>query len=389
MAGLTLDQHLSQNGPKRILSLDGGGVRGVLALSFLARIEALLQERYSSDRLVLSDYFDLIGGTSTGAIIAAGLAKGYPVRTLQELYQEMAKDIFRRKPWRQGLVFAKYRHRGLRRLLEEHFGEYSLGDPRLRTGIMIVTKRWDTGSPWVLHNHPRGRYYDRGASSRVPNRYYNLAQIVRASTAAPTFFRPESITVGKGVEGRFVDGGVTPHNNPALQLLLLATLHGYGFRWTVGRDKLLLISVGTGAKDPKVTVTLRERLARKLAIYDGLTSLVGLMTDCDALNQTILQAISDTPTRWHIDRDIGDLRLDSLTEAPVISYRRYSVLLMSDWLNRELGLAVSDNEANDLFRMDKPKNMARLAEIGDLAARQQVSQEHLPSSFDLPQDMRP
>src|SRR5687767_14743879 len=129
MPALTLEQHLNRHGPKRILDLDGGGVRGALSLCYLAAFESLLRERYASDRLVLSDYFDLIGGTSTGAIIAAGLAKGYDVQTLQELYEKMADDVFKRKPWRQGLVFAKFHHRKLREVLETHFGEYTLGDP--------------------------------------------------------------------------------------------------------------------------------------------------------------------------------------------------------------------------------------------------------------------
>lgn len=386
MPRLTLQQHLTADSPKRLLALDGGGVRGALTLPYLARIESLLRERYRNDRLVLSDYFDLIGGTSTGAIIAAGLAIGYEVRRLQELYQTLADDIFRRKPWRRGLVFAKYRHRPLGRILEREFGEFTLGDERLRTGLMITTKRWDTASPWVLHNHPRGPYFGAGApceSDPVPNRCYNLAQIVRASTAAPTFFRPEMIEIARGEEGRFVDGGVTPHNNPALQLLLLATLNGHGFRWPTGESKLLLISVGTGAKERKMTATFRERIARKLALYDGLTSLAGLMGDCDALNQTILQALSETPTPWKIDSEIGDLSSDLLSGVSLLSYRRYNVLLTPNWLAKHLNIHVSHKEAQDLFKMDRAKNIERLMRMGATAADRQLEAAHFPPAFDL------
>ncbi|MEM6916215.1 MAG: patatin-like phospholipase family protein, partial [Verrucomicrobiota bacterium] len=67
---------------KRILSLDGGGIRGVFTIAILERIEALLREHYKDSKpgLVLADYFDFIGGTSTGAIIAALLSKGLSVR---------------------------------------------------------------------------------------------------------------------------------------------------------------------------------------------------------------------------------------------------------------------------------------------------------------------
>jgi uncharacterized protein len=66
-------ERLLAPGPKRVLALDGGGIRGILSLGFLARMEALLRGRHGRPGLVLADYFDLIGGTSTGSIIAAGL----------------------------------------------------------------------------------------------------------------------------------------------------------------------------------------------------------------------------------------------------------------------------------------------------------------------------
>ena len=75
------DHHLFSKGPKRILSIDGGGVRGIIALKFLEEIESILRARTNNPELCLSDYFDLIGGTSTGAIIASGLALGLPVDT--------------------------------------------------------------------------------------------------------------------------------------------------------------------------------------------------------------------------------------------------------------------------------------------------------------------
>ena len=73
----TLEQHLFSDGPKRMLALDGGGLRGALTLGYLHEVEALLRQRYGGDpRFRLCDYFDLIGGTSTGSVIATGLALG-------------------------------------------------------------------------------------------------------------------------------------------------------------------------------------------------------------------------------------------------------------------------------------------------------------------------
>ena len=73
---MALVDRLSSSGPKQILALDGGGIRGALTVGFLARIEQILRERHGRPDLLFCDYFDLIGGTSTGAIIAAALSIG-------------------------------------------------------------------------------------------------------------------------------------------------------------------------------------------------------------------------------------------------------------------------------------------------------------------------
>ena len=71
---MKLSERLTAQGPKRILALDGGGIRGALTLWYLGEIEQILRDRHKRPDLVLCDYFDFIGGTSTGAIIAAALA---------------------------------------------------------------------------------------------------------------------------------------------------------------------------------------------------------------------------------------------------------------------------------------------------------------------------
>ena len=91
---MSLIDRLAKPDPKRILSLDGGGIRGVLSLGFLERIEAILRERYGQPDLRLCDYFDLIGGTSTGAIIATGLALGMDVAEVKQCYLDIGHRIF-------------------------------------------------------------------------------------------------------------------------------------------------------------------------------------------------------------------------------------------------------------------------------------------------------
>ena len=78
------DYHLFSSGPKRILALDGGGLRGAISVAFLERIEKMLDDHYGR-KVRLADFFDLVGGTSTGAIIAGAVALGYPSNYAEEL----------------------------------------------------------------------------------------------------------------------------------------------------------------------------------------------------------------------------------------------------------------------------------------------------------------
>jgi patatin-like phospholipase/acyl hydrolase len=257
----TRDEHFQNDGsPKRILALDGGGLRGILTLSILAEIEGTLKQRHDDqEKFRLCHYFDLIAGTSTGAIIAAALAQGMTVSEITEKYFNLGHKVFKKSLFRKGLIRALYDYTKLTEELQAVFGETTtLGSPTLETGVLIVTKRLDSGSPWPISNNPRGKYYGpRRDSDAIPNAEYPLWQVVRASTAAPRYFEPEHLEIikaegKKSVIGEFVDGGVSPFNNPALQAFMYATMDGYRVGWPTGANKILLVSVGTGTRDPAV-----------------------------------------------------------------------------------------------------------------------------------------
>ena len=194
--GLSKQDHLNPaKGPKRILALDGGGIRGIVTLQFLKTVETLVKQRLGDDAL-LCDYFDLIGGTSTGSIIAAGLASGMTVDALQELYKDIGASVFQPgglakflPETLQGKFAPKFPSEPLQRELDRQLGaDTTLDSDKIRTGLMIMTKRLDTGSPWPLNNGGRGKYAAQDGALR-------LTQIVRASTAAPTYFAPEEIVI--------------------------------------------------------------------------------------------------------------------------------------------------------------------------------------------------
>lgn len=381
----TRDEHFENDGtPKRILALDGGGLRGILTLGVLAKIEATLKERHGGgDDFRLCHYFDLIAGTSTGAIIAAALALGMKVEDISKMYLDLGQRVFRKSLLRKGVLRALYDEQALIKELKAVYGKATtLGDSQLKTGLLVVAKRLDSSSPWPLGNNPGGRYFGaRPGSDTIPNKDYPLWQVVRASTAAPRFFEPESIEIvraagKKSVRGQFVDGGVSPFNNPSLQALMYVTLDGYRVRWPVGADKILLVSVGTGSRDPKITPT-------SIAAGHAVKSLVALMDDCGALVETLLQWMSTSPTARSIDRELGTLEHDLIGQTPLLSYLRYNTELDRDTLSNELGLDLSPAQVAPLSEMDDPGNMGMLKKIGDLVGEKKVAANHFPANFEL------
>ena len=232
---MTLAERLVAPGTKRILSLDGGGTRGIVSLAFLLEIERSLCGE--DPEACLADHFDLIGGTSTGAIIAAGLALGWRVADIAAMYMRFAQDVFRPR-WQRWLLLSRYRSEPLERLLGvclqppgtgEGAPDILVGDRALRTGLAVVTKRVDTGSVWVVSNLPGAPHFADRRGQPNGNWRIPLRDLVRASAAAPMFFEPAEFELGPRMageahRGRFVDGGVSPFNNPALRMLELARL---------------------------------------------------------------------------------------------------------------------------------------------------------------------
>ncbi|MBJ6612049.1 MAG: patatin-like phospholipase family protein [Candidatus Thiothrix moscowensis] len=146
------------NQPKKILALDGGGIRGLVTIEVLAKIEKILRDYYGNEKMVLADYFDFIAGTSTGAIISAALAIGMSVDDIRRFYLDSGKDMFDRASWltRIGSLFGhKYNNKKLAQKLQEVFGEdTTLGSNKLKTLLMVVTHNVRTDSPWPITNNP-------------------------------------------------------------------------------------------------------------------------------------------------------------------------------------------------------------------------------------------
>lgn len=276
---------------RNILSLDGGGTRGIFSLQILARMEQLLREKFGRPDMVLADHFDFIGGTSTGAIIAAALSWGVPVAKIEEFYLNQSRRVFSRKTlWSR--LRSKYHAEELSKLLSDFFSDTdgkpaTLGTDRLKTLYLCVMRNASTGSAWIMTNNPRAKFNQRAGADKdgkIPpsNLDLELYKLIRASTAAPIFFRPEMISEGDQ-SWLFLDGAVTPYNNPAFMLYLLATLPCYNLNWPEGEDKMRIISVGTG----RVRIKFAKTQAGKVNVLDQASHAVLALIDSNNQHQDL------------------------------------------------------------------------------------------------------
>ena len=384
---------LAAAGPKRILSIDGGGVRGALAVGILRQLETVLRDRYGRPDMVLSDYFDLIGGTSTGAIIAAGLALGRDTANLESVYRRLGPEVFRRFGLRLPLVQARFDPRRLEAMIRRELGEATLGTAAWRTGFAAIAKRVDTGSSWVLTNCPKGKYWlgdpdeiarepDSARRVTIPNRDYPLAKVVQASAAAPFFFDLVAVEVEQDRPGVFFDGAMTPHGNPTLQLAMTALIPAYGLGWAAGEDQLLIISVGTGAPRPIKPKWVRPPL---ISVWKALQGLISMVYDASQLAITTLQWLGTSPQPWHVNGEIGNMRGSRPAGmAPLWTFLRYDAPLEEAWLKQELDHAATPAALGALQRLDDDRQIPALFQIGLAAGARQVKAEHLPAAFDPP-----
>lgn len=381
----TLQARLSAPGPKRILALDGGGIRGAITLGFLEQIEKILAERHESSGLMpardfrLHHYFDLIGGTSTGSIIAALLAiGGYSVTEIKKMYRELGAKIFSDRNGfnllgKRIYLDRKYDAAPLKEELNRIFRDARLGDDTNKTGFCAVTKRLDTCSTWPVTNNPNSKYFNK-------NRYF-IRDIVRASTAAPSFFEPEIIDIGEGEEGVFVDGGMSMMNNPSLQLFLVATLKGFRLNWDAGEDKIMIVSVGTGRRD-KLLLGAKWRDPKLWHIATQAPDQ--FMSDAGELVEVMMHFIGKgTGPLRKIDADVEDLSEDAINGNKAFSYLRYNVEMTKPNLESLKISGLTEDKVMDLMNMDSAENVEQLIAIGEQSAKQQVKAEHLPKSFDL------
>lgn len=360
---------------KKILALDGGGIRGVFSLEILLRIQEILRIHAGSRSLVLSDHFDFVAGTSTGAIIATCLSWGMDVEKVLELYAEHGKTMFQRVPWYRPLrrmFVSRYEAKPLSDMLQRLFSEDGAGKvpallntKLLKTLLLVVVRNQTTGSAWPITNNPNAKYND----SNLPDCNLNvpLWKVVRASTAAPVYFDPEQIMLGDKLH-IFVDGAITPYNNPALITALTAVLPSYNVNWEPGPDKIRLISIGT----IRVTSAAFQTKVKQMWLGYNLPRIPAALVQGIALEQDYLcRCLGECIFGEEIDSEIGDLVGMPLPGQKWFSYVRYN----RSYLGKEAEKLLS--EGSVLAKLDAVQAIPILREVGRAYAKEHVKLEHL------------
>ena len=205
-----------------ILSIDGGGMKGIVSALVLIELEDILKKYTGANTVYLVDYFDLIAGTSTGSILAALLLcpndcnrPKYTASDALNLYLTKGKTMFQTNPLHKlrtlgGLIGPKYKNKALVAELNSYFGSVKTAEllkPCLLTSYNMTTRD--------------SLFFNSLSSLKSEDRNFNLADAVLASTAAPTFFPPSCIKAYNSCEDCLVDGGVFA-NNPSLCALIEA-----------------------------------------------------------------------------------------------------------------------------------------------------------------------
>jgi patatin-like phospholipase/acyl hydrolase len=254
---------------KKVLSIDGGGIRGILPARFLHELE-------TKKKKPVNELFDLIAGTSTGGILALCLtrpdSKGkakYSALDVLNFYEQEGKRIFNKSPWKSAmslgnLVDSKYPAEGIEEVLDMYFGETMLSEAL--TNVIIPSYELEQRMPF---------FFKSRKAKDDKNYNFSMKQIARATSAAPTYFECLKLKASPPVDYfTLIDGGVFA-NNPSMCAYAEAKKM-YG-----NNEEILLVSVGTGALTRRITYDDSRKWglvewARPLldVVFDGVSQSV-------------------------------------------------------------------------------------------------------------------
>ena len=281
----------------RILSIDGGGIKGIVPAVVLLHLEKILQHLSNNPNSRIHDYFDLFSGASTGAIIIAGLLSPdnnnrpkYSSKEILDLYLENGQIIFNSSLFQEiksvsGIVNVKYDSEGLESVFEKYFGKSELKD-LLKPSLIPV------------YDLSRGKnyFFRQQKALKSPRHNFYVKDLLRAATSALTYFPPAQISTANNKEHRcFIDGGVFA-NNPALSAYAEFRYHNSDLH---AKDTMML-SLGTGRKTTNLDCEVTANWGAAEWLYQG-----------SYLTSNAVASASDYQLNAVYDSNTNYLRLDS------------------------------------------------------------------------------
>ncbi|MGD1698454.1 patatin-like phospholipase family protein [Dapis sp. BLCC M229] len=280
----------------RILSLDGGGIRGVLSARLLKEVEDILAKKGHK----LHTYFDFVAGTSTGSILAAGIACQKSAQQMIELYEKQGKNIFLdsvrqqrkwrgisqlfgdriqqflTKPWGIKVLYPNGdEDQGLAKVLKEELGDRKLREIEAPHILIPAYDVYSRNTTWFCNNSPDEdeSWYDN----------IELWKICAASASAPTFFPPYKLPYypdknpdqNKNQHLPHIDGGVSA-NNPAL----IAIARALELNQELNLSNIAVLSIGTG----KTTRPYKHEEIEKWGLASWAKNISNIFMDPSAIN---------------------------------------------------------------------------------------------------------
>ena len=276
---------------QRILSLDGGGIRGLVTCRWLEGVDAALRK---AGKPGLLRGFDLVAGSSTGALIACGLATGRDPATLADLYREHRHTIFpgiAGRLWSragrfvvQGPSAPKYDGKGLDKVLKKVFGDARLGDAKIP---LLVTSYDTIQRKAVIFK-----------SFNAAHRDLPMWEVCRASASAPTYFPAHAMTV-EGHRRALIDGGVVA-NNPTACAIAEALRKDARVDHT---QDLVVLSVGSGERNRPIDL----KSAQEWGALEWAVPIIDVLFDgnTDSVDYIARQLVGDGYFRMQTELVIG------------------------------------------------------------------------------------
>jgi uncharacterized protein len=290
---------------QKVLSIDGGGIKGIIPAMLLAEIERRTEK-------LTAEVFDLVAGTSTGGILALGLTKPgqdgapeYSAERLIELYETEGEKIFDRPVWHRlhsgwGLAEEKYPSKGIEEVAKRYFEDVHLEEAL--TEVLVTAYEIERRGPWFFK-----RRHARDKNREGDN--FLMRDVARATSAAPTFFEPLQLTWGPHGKRAFIDGGVHS-NNPAMCAYVEARkIHPE-------ENDFLVVSMGTG--EPTRNMPYKEVKGWGLALWaQPILNVVfdGVADTVDYQLRELLSTEEGDARRYYRFQTVLDVGKDDMDDA--------------------------------------------------------------------------